>query len=297
MEKPEEPSPSGSRQKKESTTKRCTYCGMEGHACAACPREKYESIKCNFYGRRGHLDKDCRLKNTNWRFSLQKRRFDEKSPKASILTEEKEEKEPKVAMVMCDFCGMNHRKENCQKNKAVKKKIGLDIVQESKKEDGESSNGSKGSAAVSMIRNEEVDSNVECEVLSPEKERLIYVLISFEGVKFSSCLLDTRAQVNLMPAREVSRHGFPYRRDGIRAVRGFDGSPRRTLGTVLGRLSIGRGESVMTEFLVSPDVMRPIVGIGALASMGMSIDCASRELINSKTGDILLCTVVIGEKN
>ena len=53
----------------------------------------------------------------------------------------------------------------------------------------------------------------------------------------------------------------------------------------------------MTEFLVSPDVTRPIVGIGALASMGMSIDCASRELINNKTGDILLCTVVIGEKN
>ena len=100
-----------------------------------------------------------------------------------------------------------------------------------------------------------------------------------------------------MPAREVSRHGFPYRQDGIRAVRGFDGSPGHILGIVIGQLSIGRGESLMTEFLVSPDVTRPIVGIGALASMGMSIDCASRELINNRTGDILLCTVVIGEKN
>ena len=54
---------------------------------------------------------------------------------------------------------------------------------------------------------------------------------------------------------------------------------------------------MMTEFLVSPDVTRPIVGIGALASIGMSIDCDSRELFNNRTGDILLCTVVIGEKN
>ena len=86
-------------------------------------------------------------------------------------------------------------------------------------------------------------------------------------MKFSSCLLDTGAQVNLMPAGEMSRHGFPYRRDGIQGVRDFDESPGRIFGTVLGRLSIERGESLMTEFMVSPDVTRPIVGIGALASM------------------------------
>ena len=60
--------------------------------------------------------------------------------------------------------------------------------------------------------------------MSPEKERLAYEPISFEGVKFSSCLMDIGAQVNLMPAREVSRHGFACRRDGVQAVRGFDGS-------------------------------------------------------------------------
>ena len=296
VEKPDEPGPSAIRQKKESTGKRCTYCGAEGHARAACPREKFDSIKCTFCGRRGHLEKDCHQKM--WRPLPQRRRFEEKSPQTSSVSQEKKKDEkPEVAMIVCEFCGLNHKKENCLKNKAVKKKTGLDIIQESKKENGGSSSSSEGSAAVSMIRNEGVNSNVEDERLSPEKERLIYAPISFEGVKFSSCLLDTGAQVNLMPAREVSRHGFPYRRDGIRAVRGFDGSPGRILGTVMGQLSIGRGESVMAEFLVSPDVTRPIVGIGALASMGMSIDCASRELINNRTGDILLCTVVIGEKN
>ena len=209
VEKPDEPGPSVIKQKKESTARRCTYCGAEGHARAACPREKFDSMKCTFCGRRGHLEKDCRQKM--WRPLQQRRRFEEKSPQASNVTEEKKKDEkPEVARIICDFCGLNHKKDNCLKNKAVKKKTGLDIVQESKKEDAGSSSGSEGSATVSMIRNEEVDSNVECEVLSPEKERLIYAPISFEGVKFSSCLLDTGAQVNLMPAREVSRHGFPY---------------------------------------------------------------------------------------
>ena len=296
VEKPDEPGPSSLKQKKEPVAKRCTYCGAEGHARAACPREKYDSIKCNFCGRRGHLEKDCRQKN--WRPFPQRRRFEEKSPQASVVAEKKEkEAKPDVAMIVCEFCGLNHKKENCLKNKAVKKKTGLDIVQESKKEDGGSSSSSEESASVSMIRNNDVNSNEEEGQMSPEKERLIYAPISFEGVKFSSCLLDTGAQVNLMPAREVSRHGFAYRRDGIRAVRGFDGSPGRILGSVVGKLSIGRNESVTTEFLVSPDVTRPIIGIGALARMDLTIDCASREIVNNRTGDILLCTVVVAEKN
>ena len=48
--------------------------------------------------------------------------------------------------------------------------------------------------------------------------------------------MDTGAQVNLMPAGEVSRHEFPYRGDGIQAVKELDESPGRIIGTVLGRL-------------------------------------------------------------
>ena len=95
----------------------------------------------------------------------------------------------------------------------------------------------------------------------------------------------------------MSLHGFTYRRDGIRTIRGFDGSPGRILGSVVGELSIGRSESVTTEFLVSPDVTRPIIGIGALPKMGLTIDCAAREIVNNETGDIFLCTVVTSEKN
>ena len=63
----------------------------------------------------------------------------------------------------------------------------------------------------------------------------------------------------------------------------------------MGKLSIRRGESASTESLVSPDVTLPIVGLGALARMGMSIDCASRELISNRTGDMLLCTVDVAK--
>ena len=221
----------------------------------------------------------------------------EKLPQTSSVTEEKKKDEkPEVAMIVFCFFVLKHEEENCLKNKAVKKKTGLDTVQESKKKNGGFSSGNERSVTVSMIRNEEVNSNVDDEILSPEKERVSYEPISFEGVKFSSCLLDTGAQVNLIPAREVSRHGFPCRRDGIRAVRGFDGSPGRILGIVIGQLSIGRVESVTTGFLVSPDVTRPIVGIDAFAAMGITIDSDSREIINNRKGDILLCTVAIGGK-
>ena len=51
------------------------------------------------------------------------------------------------------------------------------------------------------------------------------------------------------------------------------------------------------KFLVSPDITQSIVGIGALARMGMAIDCASREHIKNRTSNILLCAIMIGEKN
>ena len=51
-----------------------------------------------------------------------------------------------------------------------------------------------------------------------------------------------------------------------------------------------------TESMGSPDVTRPIVGIGALATMIMIIDCASQEIINKRSEDTLLCTLDIAGK-
>lgn len=114
-------------------------------------------------------------------------------------------------MMVCEFYRLNHKEENSLKNKVVKKKTGLGIVQELRKEDGGSSRSSKRFATMSIIRNKIVNSNFEDGRERAKKERLIYAPINFEGVKRSSCLLDTGPQVNLMPAREVSRDGFPYR--------------------------------------------------------------------------------------
>ena len=61
--------------------------------------------------------------------------FEEKPPQTSSITEEKQKDvRPEVDMIVCDFCGLNPKKEKWVKNKAVKKKTGLDIVQESEKE-------------------------------------------------------------------------------------------------------------------------------------------------------------------
>ena len=287
VEKPDGSGPSGSKAKLTGATKRCSYCGVEGHTRADCPRMKWESQKCNFCGRRGHTEENCFYKKGGSRF--QKKPLEGKGPKASSIVE-KEAREDKVQpiSVVCDFCGGSHKKESCLKNKAVKEKTGLDVIQEKDENGGSSSENGKKSAQITTIEDGRE---------SPEKEYLVYAPIQFEGIKFSRCLIDTGAQVNIMPAREVTKHGFTCHRDGIRAVRGFDGSPGRILGTIEGNLSIGRNDAIYEEFLISPDVTRPIVGLPTMARMGLTINCASHEIVNNVTGDILLCSVVTAEKN
>ena len=64
-------------------------------------------------------------------------------------------------MIVCEFCDLKRKKENCLKNRAATKKTGLDNVQESKKENRGSLSSSEGSADISMIQNENVNSNFE----------------------------------------------------------------------------------------------------------------------------------------
>ena len=73
VEKPDEQGPSAVKHKKEPTAKSYTCCRAEGHALTACLRENFDSLKCTFSGRRGHMEKDCRQKQ--WRPFPQIRHF------------------------------------------------------------------------------------------------------------------------------------------------------------------------------------------------------------------------------
>ena len=292
IEEPNVPNTSGRKVKIGGEPKRCTYCGAENHQRADCPRVRYDSLKCSYCGRKGHVEEDCRLKKGDERFGFPKRKYDGKRPKASSIVEEKgQEKVVKAISVKCDVCGGCHKRENCLQNKAVKARTGLESIPESVssiERSQASTSAGKSQASVSVVR--EGDGGVG-------EKTLVHAPIHFNGVKFANCLIDTGSQVNLMPASHATRHGFACRRDGIRAIRGFDGSPGRIFGTVEGELSIGRGDSQQDEFLVSPDISRPIVGMPALKKRGLCINCGEHEIFNPMTGDIILCSAVTEEKN
>ena len=100
-----------------------------------------------------------------------------------------------------------------------------------------------------------------------------------------------------MPASDVTRHQFVINKGGVTEVRGFNGSPGKILGTVLGELQFGPDKGTKkTEFLVSPDVGEPIIGFPTLRDFGLSINCQSHEIFNENTGEAVLCSVVSSKK-
>ena len=117
--------------------------------------------------------------------------------------------------------------------------------------------------------------------------------MNFEGVRFSRCLIDTGAQVNLMPASDVTKNQFVLQKGGIQEVRGFNGSPGKIVGTIKGMVQVGPDkEAKETSFLVSPDISVPVIGFPILRDFGLSIDCQNHQIYNDRTGEAVLCSVI-----
>ena len=129
--------------------------------------------------------------------------------------------------------------------------------------------------------------------INVEERKEIYAPINFEGVRFSRCLIDTGAQINLMPAFDVTKNQFIIQKGGIQEVRGFNGSPGKIVGTIKGKLQVGpEKEAKEMDFLVSPDITVPVIGFPALREFGLSIDCQNHQIYNESTGEAVLCSVI-----
>ena len=190
----------------------------------------------------------------------------------------------------CSYCGgWNHKEKECYK----------------KVYDEQQRRGSKGEGVSTIVASSQIAQNEESGIDSVDKgepsvskKTRVYAPINFEGKRFSKCLIDTGAQANLMPAGDVTRHQFVVNKGGIKEVRGFNGSPGKILGTVMGDLQFGPDKGTKkVEFLVSPDVGEPIIGFPTLRDFGLSINCQSHEIYNERTGEAVLCSVVNAEKN
>ena len=253
---------------------KCDYCGSSAHNLRNCPiRKTDENRQCAYCGKRGHLAYQCENRKRDEAAGYKPWEILEPRPP-------KEFRKQEDSWIVCRHCGRRgHKEADCWfKAKEDRYKAGPSNWAE-KKPPLFPKPPKKVTNVVNGMGNEE------------KKE--IYAPIHFEGVRFSRCLIDTGAQVNLMPASDVTKNQFILQKGGIQEVRGFNGSPGKIVGTVKGKLQVGpEKEARETDFLVSPDISIPVIGFLALRDFGLSIDCQNHQIYNESTGEAVLCSVV-----
>lgn len=56
-----------------------------------------------------------------------------------------------------------------------------------------------------------------------EDKTALHTPVWIDGVKFHRCLINTRAEVNLMFVKDAIKHGLSYETGGNQIIRGFNG--------------------------------------------------------------------------
>ena len=231
---------------------------------ASSSQEKGSSIKCDFCGRYGHHQDNCRLR-------LARRKESEKV-KASGSSEGKNR---------CWFCGKEgHLMANCPKNRSTSRRAepwGKGLSRINEVQEGGKDESSHG-AGVNSIEKE-------------KPKELMHTPIWINGIRFERCLVDPGSQTNLIPLREMTRSGIPFVSE-VNWVRAYDNTIGKTMGRFTSSLKIGsiKGENV--EFLVSDNIDLPFVGLQTLGDMGFNIRCKDHELHHEESGEIVRCTAI-----
>ena len=253
----------------------CQYCGSNAHDLRNCPlRKRDENRECAYCGKRGHLAYQCR--------DRMKAEAEGYKPWEILKPRPpKEFRRQADSWIVCKKCGRRgHKESDCWLN-----------IKERRNEAGPSNLGARKPPLYPKPPPKKA--NVVNGMNMGEEKKEIYAPMNFEGVRFSRCLIDTGAQVNLMPASDVTKNQFVLQKGGIQEVRGFNGSPGKIVGTIKGMVQVGPDkEAKETSFLVSPDISVPVIGFPILRDFGLSIDCQNHQIYNDRTGEAVLCSVV-----
>ena len=111
------------------------------------------------------------------------------------------------------------------------------------------------------------------------------------------CLIDTGAQVNLIPKRHVVKQGWAYDLGGAKVISGFNGEPCPMDGVLWAKIKLGPTTLSKTEFQVCSAISVPILGIHTLSKMGFLVDCRQGTLCKADTGERIQCSIVNAPKN
>ena len=126
--------------------------------------------------------------------------------------------------------------------------------------------------------------------------RLLYVPIHVNGFRLSRCLIDTGAQVNLIPKKDVVRQGWMYDMAGAKVISGFSGDTHPMDSVLKATVTLGPTTVHEAEFQVCPKISVPILGIHTLSQMGFVVDCKKGTLCSTETGQHIQCSVVYSQK-
>ena len=221
-------------------------------------------------------------------------------------------------MPVCEHCGKaGHTKDTCYKKskeeraRREKQKAGkLKVASVQKSSAGKQSEGegreaevpssSADSQVASGSGGESSSSSLVSSVSVVSQDRtLLYTPITVGGVRFPRALVDTGSEVDLLPMREVQKHGLTYSPGGVKVIKGYDGTKGAVAGSLTCGLSFGpRKEEKRVEFLVCPKLGVPIISCGTLRSFGYAVDCMNSELCDVASGDTVKCShVSVCQKN
>eukprot|EP00210_Caulerpa_lentillifera_P009150 g8724.t1 len=124
-------------------------------------------------------------------------------------------------------------------------------------------NSDSSSVSFSMKNDQPSSSSGQVNAISKGVKLLKTTAYVF-GEKVSDFLVDTGLEVNILPLQVVEKLGLPFVSipEGESQVTSFDGSPGNICGQISVCLKWGpAGKEMDVEFLISPDVVNPIIGV------------------------------------
>lgn len=127
-----------------------------------------------------------------------------------------------------------------------------------------------------------------------EGKPLMHTPITIGERTISNCLIDTGAQVSVLPASSCIKWGIPYTRSEGEQVKllGFNGVEEEAVGIATLSTKFGPSkEEKLINFVVSDKVSSAIVGLDALKAFGYTVDCSRGEL-KGEDGACVRCSVV-----
>ena len=127
--------------------------------------------------------------------------------------------------------------------------------------------------------------------------QLLYTPAMVNGFRLSRCLIDTGSEVNLLPKSVAVKYGFTMNKAGVSMLLDFHGGSSAVEGSTALDLQIGPTTMQGCEFIISPAISVPIIGLPALQTLGIRVDCAEGELVEKTTGATVKCSVVQKQKN